>query len=164
MRQPPKESRIPSLSTSSIPLSDDFAMDINDADVTDHANNFTPTGKADLEHDHRVAAPPPSRRATVKDVEDDEADRNPQCHVQDWPRSAGAVKGTSISNFEAYRREQAADGHKPWYPFEDKNQWELARWMMASGISQKKMNSFLKLSSVCFFFAIDYFYANLSLS
>src|SRR5277367_4811022 len=64
----PASNRIPSLSTSSIPLSDDFAMDINDADVTDHANDFTPTGKADLEHDHCAAAPPPSRRATVEDV------------------------------------------------------------------------------------------------
>ncbi|KAF8951860.1 hypothetical protein BDZ97DRAFT_1613670, partial [Flammula alnicola] len=37
--------------------------------------------------------------------------------------------------FEAYRREQEERNQEPWYPFESKDEWELARWLMTSGVS-----------------------------
>ncbi|KAF8799293.1 hypothetical protein BYT27DRAFT_7040688, partial [Phlegmacium glaucopus] len=36
----------------------------------------------------------------------------------------------------------------PWAPFESEDEWELARWLMTSGVSQTKIDSFLKLNKI----------------
>ncbi|KAJ7689553.1 hypothetical protein B0H17DRAFT_872490, partial [Mycena rosella] len=50
--------------------------------------------------------------------------------------------------FETLREQQRDAGRAPWYPFESEDQWELARWLMTSGLSQKKTDSYLKLKTV----------------
>ncbi|KAJ7820185.1 hypothetical protein B0H14DRAFT_3472539 [Mycena olivaceomarginata] len=67
-------------------------------------------------------------RATVEDVEDED-DR----WVQPFPkeRQAGAKKGNA-----------------PWEPFESEDEWEMAHWLMTSGLSGKKTDSYLKLKKV----------------
>ncbi|KAF8950928.1 hypothetical protein BDZ97DRAFT_1636640, partial [Flammula alnicola] len=50
--------------------------------------------------------------------------------------------------FERHREMQKEQGDAPWAPFESEEEWELARWMMTSGASQKKMDSFLKLNMI----------------
>jgi hypothetical protein len=50
--------------------------------------------------------------------------------------------------FENLREEQKAAGNAPWYPFESEEEWELAQWLMTSGLSQKKTDAYLKLKAV----------------
>ncbi|KAJ6571038.1 hypothetical protein B0H10DRAFT_1669279, partial [Mycena sp. CBHHK59/15] len=47
--------------------------------------------------------------------------------------------------FQALRDKQKAEGNPPWYPFESEDEWELAQWLMTSGLSQKKRDDYLKL-------------------
>ncbi|KAJ7463128.1 hypothetical protein B0H11DRAFT_2159912 [Mycena galericulata] len=92
------------------------------------------------------AANPRKRpRATVEEVEDEDAR-----WVQDFPddMEAGVPLGTCQTYFEKLREQQKEGGHAPWYPFESEDEWELARWLMTSGLSQKKMDEYLKLKSV----------------
>ena len=68
--------------------------------------------------------------------------------VQDYPGPAGTTKGGCKTTFQLHHEAQKATGDKPWAPFESEKEWELARWLMTSGISQKKIDSFLKLETV----------------
>ncbi|KAJ7883702.1 hypothetical protein B0H14DRAFT_2564777 [Mycena olivaceomarginata] len=65
-------------------------------------------------------------RATVEEVEDED-----ERFVEDFPDDL-----------------HAAAGNAPWYPFESEDEWELARWLMTSGLSQKKTDAYLKLNAV----------------
>jgi hypothetical protein len=92
-----------------------------------------------------------SRRATVEDVEDED-DRTPDLRfIEDFPRPAGlpySAEKSQSSNFEHHLDEQKKAGDAPWAPFETEDEWELARWLMTSGVSQTKINTFLKLNKV----------------
>ncbi|KAJ6611660.1 hypothetical protein B0H10DRAFT_2437370 [Mycena sp. CBHHK59/15] len=94
-----------------------------------------------------AADPGPGKhhRATVEEVEDED-DR----WTQDFPEAfeAGAVLEACKTQFEKLRDEQKAAGRVPWEPFESEDEWELARWLMTSGISLKKTDEFLKLKKV----------------
>jgi hypothetical protein len=92
-----------------------------------------------------------SRRATVEDVEDEDDITEDSRFIEDFPRPAGLphpVDKTRSSNFERHLDEQKRAGDAPWAPFETEDEWELARWLMTSGMSQTKMDSFLKLNKV----------------
>ncbi|KAF8954739.1 hypothetical protein BDZ97DRAFT_1927768 [Flammula alnicola] len=133
-------------------IADDFAMDVDDGTWEE---DFPPDTALDPSmHDDPATEMPTSQRATVEDVED-EGDTQPASHrwvkdyrwIEEWAGNAGTVKGKAVGGFEAYRREQEERNQEPWYPFESKDEWELARWLMTSGVSQKKMDSFLELNS-----------------
>jgi hypothetical protein len=100
-----------------------------------------------------VTPPPPENprpakrpRATLEEVEDED-DR----WVQDFPEGlkAGAVIDECNSQFEKLRRTQKTERQEPWYPFQNEDEWEMARWLMTSGLSQGKIDQYLKLKSVC---------------
>ncbi|KAJ6540666.1 hypothetical protein B0H19DRAFT_959211 [Mycena capillaripes] len=84
-------------------------------------------------------------RATVEEVEDED-----EWFVDDFPDDidAGAPLDQCKTFFENLREEQRAAGNAPWYPFESEDEWELARWLMTSGLSQKKTDAYLKLKAV----------------
>ncbi|KAJ6562937.1 hypothetical protein B0H10DRAFT_2116493, partial [Mycena sp. CBHHK59/15] len=92
-----------------------------------------------------AADPGKHHRATVEEVEDED-DR----WTQDFPEAfeAGAVLEACKTQLEKLRDEQKAAGRVPWEPFESEDEWELARWLMTSGISLKKTDEFLKLTKV----------------
>ncbi|KAJ6527883.1 hypothetical protein DFH09DRAFT_935537 [Mycena vulgaris] len=85
------------------------------------------------------------RRPTVEEVEDEDARWE-----QDFPeeRRAGAILEECKTQFEKLRESQKAAGQEPWYPFESEEEWELARWLMTSGLSQSKTDDYLKLKMV----------------
>lgn len=87
------------------------------------------------------------RRATVEDELDEPAAVD-DTYIEAYPRPAGTTHGQGESAFAAYRRGQVEDGQSPWSPFESAEEWELAQWLMTSGVSQKKVNDFLKLRKV----------------
>ncbi|KAK7059345.1 hypothetical protein R3P38DRAFT_3303366 [Favolaschia claudopus] len=79
--------------------------------------------------------PPPKRpRVTVEEVEDKIERPVPysKCKTQ----------------FEKLREEKEKEGLNPWYPFDRKEDWEIGRWLMTSGVSQSKMDEYLKLDAV----------------
>jgi hypothetical protein len=95
-----------------------------------------------------------SRRAWVEDVADD--DDVPQYASNDrwfetFPMPAGTPKGRGRPNFEKHGNMQKVEGSDPWSPFTSKEEWELARWLMCSGVSQTKIDKFLKLDIVRMF-------------
>ncbi|KAF8054072.1 hypothetical protein FPV67DRAFT_1442201, partial [Lyophyllum atratum] len=92
----------------------------------------------------------PRRGATVEDaIEDLDNVVNPDDRwVEDYPGSAGATYGHCENTFSTYRQKQETRGHAPWYPFESQKEWEVAEWLMTSGVSQRKIDSFLKLKSI----------------
>lgn len=54
--------------------------------------------------------------------------------------------GLTAFEKERLRREQLSQSN--WYPFNDKAEWELAEWLMLSGLSQGSIDKFLKLKIV----------------
>jgi hypothetical protein len=61
--------------------------------------------------------------------------------IEDFPGDAGTPGNMKLTAFEEKRRTQEG----LWYPFDGQGEWELARWLMTSGVSQNKRESFLKL-------------------
>ena len=94
-----------------------------------------------------------NKRARVEDVDDDDdvaASTQPKsgCWAENFPRPAGTPKGRGLSSFEKFQNAQEANSDSPWALFESKDDWELARWLITSGVSQTKINDFLKLGMV----------------
>ncbi|KAF8987416.1 hypothetical protein BDQ17DRAFT_1435655 [Cyathus striatus] len=81
---------------------------------------------------------------------EEEEENNEQLFIQDFPpeRQAGAPKQQIPTKFEQFRSKQMNEGKDPWYPYTSQDDWELAQWLMTSGVSQKKMTKFLKLRSI----------------
>ena len=67
-----------------------------------------------------------SKRARVEEVEDEEA--YPR-YVNEFPTRAEEF-GDGKTAFEQIFEEQRAKGELPWAPFADKDEWELARWLV----------------------------------
>ncbi|KZP30194.1 hypothetical protein FIBSPDRAFT_908162 [Athelia psychrophila] len=94
---------------------------------------------------------PASKRARVEEVEDEQAPpifgREPFVEPYPEEKEAGKIYGRTRTSFEEIRVNQS-EGEEPWAPFESEAEWEVARWMMRSGISQKETESFLKLEKI----------------
>lgn len=130
---------------------DTMIEDAMDVDSYFSDDNNTPA----IDADPPVQAIPPThtssftRRTTVEDELDEPADIN-ETYIEAYPRPAGTPKARGMARFGAYRQEQVERGEEPWAPFESEAEWELARWLMTSGVSQNKINDFLKLNKVMF--------------
>ncbi|KAJ7757903.1 hypothetical protein B0H16DRAFT_1822559 [Mycena metata] len=120
-----------------------------DSDLERDVDNFGADPPSDDEVPPIRNPEPPSaskrRRATMEEVEDED-----ERWVQDFPQEfeAGAVLEECKTEFEKLRQKQKAAGEEPWSPFKSEEEWEMARWLMTSGLSQSKTDDFLKLNSV----------------
>lgn len=98
----------------------------------------------------------PNHRATVEDADEDaedadeDADATEARWIEEFPYPAGVPIGEGVSCFEEWRRDQKRKNEPPWSPFESREEWELAQWLITSGISQKKIDALLKLKLVSF--------------
>lgn len=100
----------------------------------------------------------PSKRAHVVNmVDQDETDAGGLLKVPfvDYtPGQAVKTKGVGTTMFEkirtSYKAQQKANKEKEnlWYPFKDAEEWSLVKWLLSSGLSQKKIDKFLKLEIV----------------
>lgn len=63
---------------------------------------------------------------------------------------AGATYGDGATFFDDYHeaRMEAGLQEHPWAPFESEEEWELARWLLRSGLSQAEIDRYLKLDIV----------------
>ncbi|KAF7798192.1 hypothetical protein EIP86_009409 [Pleurotus ostreatoroseus] len=90
---------------------------------------------------------PTSKRARVEEVEDEEPGGLPRDPFWLRDREAGRRLREGVTLFEALRQRRCADGDgdNTYAPFADKAEWELARWLLRSGLSQADIDKYLKL-------------------
>ncbi|KAI9057363.1 hypothetical protein FKP32DRAFT_1584219 [Trametes sanguinea] len=88
----------------------------------------------------------PFHRVEVEEIPDEEEGGIPRRPwIEDFPTPAGQVYGTAETDFNRIWREQQSAGDMPWAPFADVDEWELARWLVTSGLSQTAIDNYLKL-------------------
>lgn len=95
---------------------------------------------------------PPSKRARIDDVEDEDDELEtgglPKRPFVDYSaRLSTKIKGRGQTLFEAMDAAQAGKDN-PWAPFADKEEWELAHWLMTKGLTQSAVDDYLKLPIV----------------
>ncbi|KAJ6586558.1 hypothetical protein B0H10DRAFT_2168046 [Mycena sp. CBHHK59/15] len=120
---------------------DDLDLSANPPQTDD-----SPIGSPFLGESEPVSHPRKCQHATVEEVEDED-ERHVQDFLEDLDTSECLEKCKTY--FQTLREKQRADGNTPWYPFESEDEWELAQWLMTSGLSQKKTDDYLKLKAVC---------------
>ncbi|KAI0823820.1 hypothetical protein BC628DRAFT_1420570 [Trametes gibbosa] len=108
-------------------------MDVYDAPIsTPHPSTSTAAGVR-----HTV---------TIEDVPDVESGGLPhRPWIEDFPEPAAQCFGMGETPFERTLREQRTRGDAPFAPFEDLEEWDLAQWLVTSGVTQASIDRFLKL-------------------
>jgi hypothetical protein len=83
---------------------------------------------------------------TAEDVDDVDEEPNSTCYIEEFDINfgAGAVWGEDVPFFEKLRREQQETGSSQWGPFEDEDEWELAKWLIRN-VGQKQTDAYLNL-------------------
>ncbi|RPD57369.1 hypothetical protein L227DRAFT_507016 [Lentinus tigrinus ALCF2SS1-6] len=102
--------------------------------------------------DSEIPLPPvnPSR-VTVEEVEDVEAGGLPKRPwLGEFPEEAhvGEVLRNASTVFEELREKRQTAGTGTFAPFENREEWELARWLVMSGLSQEAIDEYLTLPIV----------------
>ena len=92
---------------------------------------------------------PSTKRARVEDEEDTPVQMDNVFDEFEPPAGEPRPKppGTS-SSFERYQEGQQTSGNKPWEPFSSIEDWDYARWIMNSGLSQREIDRMLSLDLV----------------
>lgn len=87
----------------------------------------------------------------MEDDEDDPVEIKMDIVFEDFGPPAGEprprlpdVRG----DFERLKGKQNLSGQEPWAPFSSVEDWDYARWIMESGLSQRQIDSMLKLDIV----------------
>ena len=92
-----------------------------------------------------------SYRVTVEEVEDIELGGLPRRPwVGEYPEEAhiAAVLRHASTIFEELRDQRENTGLTNYVPFENREEWELAKWLITSGLSQEAINEYLTLPIV----------------
>lgn len=58
------------------------------------------------------------------------------------------------NSFERFQASQQASGNEPWAPFSSIEDWDYARWITNSGLSQREIDNMLRLDLVSRIFSI----------
>ncbi|CDO72062.1 hypothetical protein BN946_scf184962.g5 [Trametes cinnabarina] len=86
------------------------------------------------------------RRVEVEEVPDEEEGGLPHVPwVEDYPGDAGHTFGKGETMFERIHRQKTEAGDDLWVLFECRDEWELAEWLVLSGLTQSNIEKFLKL-------------------
>jgi len=92
---------------------------------------------------------PSIKRARVEVEEDIPVKMNTAFDEFKPPAGEPQPKPPNMSNdFEHLREHQRASGNEPWAPFSSVEDWDYARWIMNSGLSQREIDSMLALDLV----------------
>ena len=87
----------------------------------------------------------------MEDVEDNFTKIKFDTTVEDFKPPAGEPQpklANTRSDFECLRDKQASEERQPWSPFSSIEDWDFAHWIMESGLSQRQIESMLKLDIV----------------
>ncbi len=123
------------------------------------SSDFEPSSGHDTEELHAFLDTgtnlSPSKKTHIKDIEDEDNVAGLLEHyIEDFPWPASdliAEHGKLPPFFELFWCQKVENNEAMWAPFSSRDKWELARWLMCSSISQKEIDTFLKLESVCTF-------------
>ena len=120
-----------------------------DSDGVTAGNDFVPVQPEPTPPalDNANERPLKRARVEVEEVEDEDAPR--RCYVESYPDGAAEILGRSKTKFDAYREGQDERGEQRWAPFRDKEEWELAQWLLKN-VGQTKIDEFLKLDIVSY--------------
>ena len=95
---------------------------------------------------------PSTKRTRVEDVEDDPIEIKMDIVYKDFEPPAGEPRQPKPANvhshFERLREEQISTGQQPWAPFSSVEDWDYARWITESDLSQRGIDDMLKLDIV----------------
>ncbi|KAF8798866.1 hypothetical protein BYT27DRAFT_7032834, partial [Phlegmacium glaucopus] len=95
-----------------------------------------------------VTNPPPShlQHAHVEDVTDDDDEPLPKFarYIEPYPHPVAHPLRRGQTKFEILKEKQEAANEPPWAPFESREEWELASWLMKN-VGQKSTDEYLKL-------------------
>jgi hypothetical protein len=69
--------------------------------------------------------------------------------IEDYPAEAGMPgPGRKKTPFEKLKKAQQVEDKELWSPFANEEEWELAKWLMTAGVSQARVDEYLKLHIV----------------
>jgi hypothetical protein len=96
---------------------------------------------------HGVMPAEPGRVSAT--TEDAEATVANAYYIEEFPEDlgVGAVWGEELPSFEILRQEQEKNVSSRWGPFDDEDEWDLAKWLIKN-TGQNQINSFLNLNIV----------------
>ncbi|KAK0479015.1 hypothetical protein EDD18DRAFT_1442835 [Armillaria luteobubalina] len=105
--------------------------------------------------DSETVSPLKQRRVTIEDIED-EGNSLPSswsCDslvFVDYLDAGAEIEGVGPgeTTFERIKQEQKKQGQQMWAPFKTHEEWELAQWLMMSGVSQADIDRFAKLAVI----------------
>ena len=117
-----------------------------------------PSSLTSVDADRPEADP---RRARVEDADDEDEDGRVaggenRYWLWDFPDglAGGIIEGSVLahigSRFENIRHRQRLAGKAPWDPFLDDEEWEVAQWLVETGVSQRNIDRLLKLKKVIY--------------
>lgn len=113
------------------------------------------TSNAPLIQAHSNIPPAPQQpHATVEDIDKNKSEETEVVgsdrYFEEFPeeRKAGATWGKDVPLFEQLRQQQKEEQTCQWGPFDNQEEWELARWLIEN-VGQKQTDAFLKLDIVC---------------
>jgi hypothetical protein len=127
-------------------------MELYDGSEHEAVDDFTPQFGASNESEaNSDTTPPPQKRAKVMMEEVQDAEEGGGHHVlyeEKYPHPAGEPiqeerKPTQFDTMKNERQDKT-----PWYPFKSKGEWALAKWLVESGVTGARIDSFLKLEKV----------------
>jgi hypothetical protein len=129
---------------------------------TSQKRNHSPTPPGASGHDLDNQLPPddeppyssllkgqPSTKRARVESEDIPFKKNTVIDEFDPPAGVSRARPVNVSNdFEHLRENQQLSGSQPWAPFSSIEDWDYARWIMSSDLSQRQIDSMLALDLV----------------
>ncbi|KIO00551.1 hypothetical protein M404DRAFT_29479 [Pisolithus tinctorius Marx 270] len=91
---------------------------------------------------------PLPRHASVEDVKDGSSLASDGRFIKQYTGFATRILGSCATMFEEMEKTEQKNNNNQWAPFQNKNDWDLAHFLMKN-MGQTKINEFLKLSLVC---------------
>ena len=138
-------------------LPNKLELQIEDFHLEEDIQIVEETFNRELEETHLLPPPPPQpqschQQATVGDASEIEDMNDGHHYIEKFPEEylAGTTWGNCKLLYECLDEEQKRDGGSHWGPFEDEDEWQLAKWLIQN-IGQKQTDVFLKLPIVSFF-------------
>lgn len=142
----------------SLDKSDGLTSDAMDVDIPPLPNDSSPDTYMD--DDIAMSSHTPEcgvnlRCVTVEEVEDEEPGGLPKRPwVGEYPEDVAAILGEAKTAFEELLAQKKGAGVDNFAPFADREDWELASWLVQSGLSQEAIGNYLTLPIVCVLFVL----------
>lgn len=89
----------------------------------------------------------PLKRARGEDADEDEDAHEDDILIQEFP-TRPQIYGHKRTRWERMRDARVAGVQGRWGGFANEEEWELARWLIKSGVSQTELDKYLKLGIV----------------